>query len=344
MSLEQLNGKDFRFYRYDPEDGSDPVDLLSVTSIRTLCGEPYLLVRWKLANMADTVLGTMKRTTIGPRGGVRETRQVWEFPGEFARRYTETGGAQSKIDELRKWLTEKSDEPRNIAAARGKMVHRAIERNVAWDRIDRNYLESAFAELSGRDQRELARGINDEDINFVQNSMRHYWQMRAERPIVILAREVRVVNLTVGYAGTFDALLWILPDTLPRDDAPKGHTVTVEDIARLGGRLVLVDWKTATDIHTDYVVQAHAYMSAEFAVVEGKRDRRVTDLLNAATEGGVVHIRPNGCRMHLFRYNEEVARAFLGSAIFARLLARYPEPAALWSETFVTGEPEEEPE
>ena len=89
MSLEQNNGGTFRFYRYDPEDGSEPVDLLSVTSVRTLCGESYNLVNWKLANLADAALGTMKRTVIGPRGGVSEKRQVWEYPSEFARKYAE---------------------------------------------------------------------------------------------------------------------------------------------------------------------------------------------------------------------------------------------------------------
>src|SRR5512135_1563865 len=100
MSLEQMNGEQFRFYRYDAGDGSEPVDLLSVTSIRSLCGESFNLVNWKIANLADAALGTMKRTVIGPRGGVKEVRQVWEYPCEFATRYDASEGKQESIDAL----------------------------------------------------------------------------------------------------------------------------------------------------------------------------------------------------------------------------------------------------
>ena len=124
MTFDQmLNGDGFRFYRYDPGDGSDPIDLLSVTSIRNLCGEGWQLVNWKMANLADAALGTMKRTKIGPRGGVKEVRQVFEFPSEFARMYAESNGEQEKIDGLRTWLRDRADEPRNIAAVRGTLTH-----------------------------------------------------------------------------------------------------------------------------------------------------------------------------------------------------------------------------
>lgn len=328
-----MNGGEFRFYRYDPEDGSEPVDLLSVTSIRTLCGESYNLVNWKLANLTDAVLGTMKRTVIGPRGGVSERRQVWEFPSEFANQYAASHGDQKIIDALRKWLRDRADEPRNVAAVRGTLVHEAIEKNIPWDRCDRAYVESAYSNLLGRDKKKLGRAINDEDVSFVQNSLRHYWLMRESVNMVILAREVRVVNLTAGYAGTFDALVWLLPEGVSRDDVPKGTEVTLEDIRRIGGRLILVDWKTATGIHTDYVVQTHAYLAAEFAIVDGKRDERVTDLLLAANEGGIAHIRPNKWALHLFRFEPETVRAFLGSVAFARFLAKYPKPDDLWTST-----------
>lgn len=337
MSLEQMNGGEFRYYRYDPEDGSPPVDLLSVTSIRSLCGESYNLVNWKLNNLADAVLGTTKRTVIGPRGGVKEVRQVWEFPSEFARRYNESEGAQSVIDSLRKWLRDRADEPRNVAAVRGTLVHEAIEKNVFWDRCDRAYVESAFADLAGRDQKKIGRAINDEDVAFVQNSLRHYWLMRESVPMVILAREVRVVNLTAGYAGTFDALVWVLPDGVTASQVRRETemaSITLDTINHYGGRLILVDWKTATGIHTDYVVQAHAYLSAEFAIVDGVRDERVTDLLLAAQEGGIAHIRPNGWKLHLFPFEPATVRAFLGSVAFARFLAQNPDPKAIWSQTY----------
>jgi len=364
MSLDQNNGGEFRFYTYDPEDGTEPVDLLSVTSIRNLCGEGYQLVAWKLANLADAALGTMKRTVIGPRGGVSEKRQVWEYPCQFAQMYDaavddEGDASQAKVDELRKWLRGQADEPRNVAAVRGTMVHEAIEKNVEWDRIERPYVEDAFLNLSSRDRKAVKRAVSDEDVYFVRNAVRHYWAMRAEMPMSIIAREVRVVNLEVGYAGTFDALVW-LHGTLEGDQfAPLTDTqqvrirefvqrnrdrVTLADVGRLGGTLVLLDWKTSKGVHTDQTVQAHAYLAAEFAVVNGVKDKRVTELLNAAQWGGLVHIRPSGWALHLFPYADEVVRAFLGSVAFARFLARYPKPEAIFTHTFkgISNEQEEE--
>lgn len=337
---QMMNGDGFRFYRYDPGDGGETVDLLSVTSIRNLCGEGFNLVNWKMANLADAALGTMKRTKIGPRGGVSEIRQVFEFPSEFARKYDATKGDQGQIDLLRKWLREQADEPRNIAAVRGTLVHEAIEKNVQWDRIERPYVESAFAEMSSRDRAKVKRAINDDDVSFVRNGVRQYWDMRATVPMLILAREVRVANLSVGYAGTFDALVWLLGDFsadgtfvhLPESVVKQvtAERVTVETVAAFGGSLALLDWKTSAGIHTDQVIQAHAYLASEFVVVNGRKDPRLTALLKAAMAGGLVHIRPSGWGLHLFHYEDEVVRAFIGSVAFARLLAKYPKPDGLF--------------
>jgi hypothetical protein len=337
---QMLNGEGFRFYRYDAGDGSEPVDLLSVTSIRNLCGESYTLVNWQMANLADAALGAMKRTVIGPRGGVKEVRQVFEFPSEFAQKYDATNGEQPKIDALRKWLREQAEEPKNIPAVRGTITHEAIEKNVAWDRIERPYVEAAFAGLSHRDRTKVKRDINDEDIRFVRNSVRHYWHMRETLPMIILAREVRVLNLTAGYAGTFDALVWLLgvfdaagdfvPLEIDRMKLPKIEAITVDIIRQLGGVLALLDWKTSKGLHTDQVLQAHAYLAAEFVVVDGQKDERLTALLEAAQSGGLAHIRPNGWGLHLFSFEAEAVRAFLGSVAFARFLAKFPQPDAIF--------------
>jgi hypothetical protein len=358
-TLEQMNGGEFRYYRFTDRAGKQ-TDLLSVTSIRNLCGVGYQLVRWQLANLADAALGTMKRTVVGPRGGISEKRQVWEAPSEFARMYAEAideeEGQQARVDALRRWLTDQSEEPRNIAAVRGTLVHEAIERNVAWDRIERPYVESAFAGLTNRDRKKVKRAVNDEDVDFIRHSVRQYWAMRESTPMVLLAREVRVVNLEVGYAGTFDALAWLLGNFVDGEFIPlspakqalarslKAERVTVADVARVGGILVLLDWKTAKGIHTDYVTQTHAYLAAEFAFVGGSRDERVTALLNAALFGGLVHIRPNMWALHLFEYEDEAVRAFLGSVAFARFLAKHPEPDAIFKHTFrgVSEETDEE--
>ncbi len=336
-----ISGEGFRFYRWDPAEGGEPTDVLSVTSIRRLCGEPYVLVRWQIGNVIDTILGTQKQTTIGPRGGVTEKRQVFEFPSEFAKKYDATAGEQGAIDSVRKWLSDTADEPRNIAAIRGTITHEAIEKNVDWTRIEQAYVESAFAGLSNRDKSKVKDGVRFEDVNFVRNSLRQYWDMRANVPMFIIAREVQVFNLTAGYAGSADALAWLLPDGYD-GPMPKAETFTLDMFRALGGELALLDWKTSKGVYTDQVVQAHAYMAAEFVGTNGIIDHRLTELLNATMLGGLVHIRPNSWAVHLFDFNQSVLRAFLGSVAFARFLATYPEPDTLFTANYSGSAPEGE--
>jgi hypothetical protein len=337
-----LNGDGFRFYRWEAP-GEEPVDVLSVTSIRTLCGESFQLVNWQLANLADAALGTMKRTVIGPRGGVKDVRQVWQYPSEFVAKYDETQGQQAKVDDLRKWLREQADSPRNIAAVRGTIVHEAIEKNVQWDRVERAYVESALAGLSKRDRDKMKNGISDEDVFFVRNALRQYWAMRREVPFVIIAREPQVFNLTAGYAGSADALVWFLPEGVSEDDIWAPRSITLDHISKIGGEIALIDWKTSADVHTDHVVQAHAYMGAEFVGSNGVIDQRLTDILVASQTGGLVHIRPNTWGIHLFDFQQEVMRGFLGACAFARLLAKYPKPQALFTREY-SGQSAEEDE
>jgi hypothetical protein len=352
MSLVQNNSGEFRTYTWDSGDGSEPITLLSVTSIRSLCGENFRLVNWKMANLADAAHGTQKRTVVGPRGGVKDVRQVWEYPSEFVKRYLATEGDQSKVDDLRKWVRAQADAPRNVAASRGTMTHEVIERNIEWDRIERAYVENAFENLSRRDRQRLARAVSDEDVFFVRNSARQYADLRDNIPMVELAKEVRVVNLTAGYAGTFDALVWVLGRFEGDQFYPLGFKQQAEaralkaptqgDVARIGGFIVMVDWKTGADIHTDNVLQAHAYMAAEFAVIGGQRDDRITQLLRASGHGAIGHIRPNKWRLHLFPFDgEDALLAFFGSVVMARFLARYPEPEPIYTFTFA-GESEED--
>lgn len=340
-----LNGDGFRFYRWVDAITGEETAVLSVTSIRKLCGEPFNLVRWQLNNIIDAVLGTQKRTVIGPRGGVSEKRQVFEFPSEFASKYDATEGTQGAIDEVRKWLNETADTPRNVAAVRGTITHAAIEGNVAWDRVERPYVEAAFAGLSQRDRTKMKNGVSDQDVSFVRNGVRQYWDMREHVPFVIIARELQVFNLTAGYAGSFDALVWMVPADWGSKPLPKARDITLTWVKEHGGgtgQLVLLDWKTSKGVYTDQVVQAHAYLSAEFVGTDGIIDRRLTDLLLAARIGGLVHIRPNAWAVHLFKYEEATVRAFLGSVAFARFLAANPEPFSIFTTTIKGESPEED--
>ena len=228
---------------------------------------------------------------------------------------------------------------------RGTITHEAIEKNVEWDRIERPFVENAFAGLSSRDRNKMRDGVSDQDVSFVRNGVRQYWDMRQHVPFVIIARELQVFNLTAGYAGSFDALVWMVPDDWGSRPLPKGSEITLPWVKAEGGsvdQIVLLDWKTGKGVYTDQVVQAHAYLSAEFVGSDGIVNRRLTDLLLAARRGGLVHIRPNAWAVHLFEYEEEIVRAFFGSVAFARFLAKHPEPFGMFTKTYKGESPEED--
>lgn len=326
-----INGDGFRFYRWQPLDESEPTDVLSVTSIRKLCGEQFTLVNWQLANIIDVAMSTVKRTVIGPRGGIKEVRVADEFPGEFARRLAESDGEQGKLDGLRKWLREQADHPRNVAAIRGTMVHAAIENNVQWDRIERPYVESEFAKLSERDRKRAKDGVQEEDIDFVRAAVRQYWDMRTKVPFVIIAREPQIWNLEAGYAGSADALLWVLPEGIDPKSVPKARDITWKTIQSIGGYTVLGDWKTSKGVYTDHVIQVHAYMGGEFIGSDGIVDHRLTEILTGTMKGALIHIRPDKWDVSYVDFRDDVMYAFLGSCAFARFLGRYPDPKTLFT-------------
>ena len=321
-----LSAKGFRFYRWTDAVTGEETDVLSVTSIRKLCGEPHNLVSWKVANVVNLAMGVRKREFIGPRGGQRhEYVQDGEFPGEFVRRMVDSGGDTDELARVRGWLNKQADEPRDVAATRGTAVHAAIELGLSG--TDKAWITNQFA---------LKRLTpTDDDLEFVSDCMRQYRALRADVPFVILSQEPQCWNLTAGYAGSFDALVWMLPEerALQREGwqalADEGK-VDLADIQKVGGRIVLADWKTSSDVYTDHVTQVTAYLASEFVGADGVKDARVTELLLAAQEGALVHIRPNGWAMDFFDFDAATLLAFLGSCAFARFLALHEKPTALF--------------
>lgn len=354
-----LSGEGFRFYRWEPAEGGEAVDLISVTSIRKLLGTTHPLVEWGLGNLMDAAMGTVKRPAIGKRGKPLKGKNVYaveDYPSQFVQRYLASEGKQEPITALRKWLREESEQPRNIAANRGTMVHAAIEKNIRADRIDRAWVEAAFMDLSKND-RERVRGlVKDEDVDFVHNAVRQYWDMRERVPFVIIAREPQVFNLTLGYGGSADTLIWFLGHFVKGEDGettfvplpnlrdivlPKAHELTLERIAAIGGTLAVGDWKTAKGVYTDNVVQVHAYGAGEFIGADGVVNHRLTEILLATTMGVIFHVRPDKWGVHVFPFTQEVTFAFTGAVIFARLLAKYPKPFPLFVADYRGGLPVE---
>lgn len=350
-----ISGDGFRWYQWDPKDGSEPVNVLSVTSIRSLCGQPFQLVNWQLGNIINAAMGTTKRPAIGARGGILKGKYAYvpdgEQPGEFVRLMIAANGSQAALDKTRAWLSAKAEKPRDTAATRGTIVHEAIELGVKPSQVDLAYVEAAAQRLSKRDRDKVAKhgGITEEDVQFIEDCMRQYWDMREEVPFVIIAQEPQVWNLTAGYAGSADALVWFLGDWVEGLFVPlKGMTpdrikaiqkqadaglVTQSHIAEIGGTVVLGDWKTSADIHTDNVVQVHAYLGTEFVGRDGVKDVRLSEIIRAAAQAAIIHIRPDGWAVYFADFDASVMYAFLGSVAFARFLAAHKYPGELFTHT-----------
>jgi hypothetical protein len=328
-----------RAYRWtDPETGED-TDVLSVTTIRKLCGAPPNLVSWQLANVVNLAMGMRKKETPGPRGG-KPTGYVrdGEFPGVFVEKMLATEGSDAELMRVRKWLYQQAEDPRDRAAARGTTVHNAIENRDLAEDIDLDYVQAAFT------HKHCSSVVGPEDVAFAHDCMVQFADMRAKVPFVILSQEPQVWNLTAGYAGSFDVLLWFLGEFdedgefTPLPDAnvevwqgaADAGAVTLEDIREVGGKLVLGDWKTSGGVYTDHVTQVTAYLACEFVGENGVKDMRLTEILHAAMEGALVHIRPDGWAIHFVNFRSDVLLAFLGSCAFARFLAQHDTPAKLF--------------
>lgn len=361
-----INGDGFRMYAWQGGDTEvnraynavEPSDLLSVTSIRTLAGTPFQLVAWQIANVVNLAMGVRKQTVIGPRGGVRE-KYVPDgvFPGEFVARMLETRGQQTALDDLRRWLRESADEPRDIAAVRGSVVHKMIEMNLPLTVIDRDVIiQRMIVQWADEKKRKQPADITDDDVNFVFNALRNYWDMRTHVPFVIIAQEPQVYNLSAGYGGSADVLLWFLGNwgrnedgevvftklrphvegKTPRTDVEywqkkaNAGEVTAATIEEVGGQVAVGDWKTSKGVYTNHVVQTTAYMAGEFIAEDGIIDERLSDILAMAMLGMVIHIRPDSWAVDLFEFRQDVVRAFLGSVAFARFLAQHKTPNDLF--------------
>jgi hypothetical protein len=349
-AVTDANG--FRRYTWSPTPESQewlwnnklPVDaqvVMSVTSIRKALGEGFNLVNWKVANVADAATGMQKREVIGPRGGVSTKRVKVEFPPPFITMMLETEGDQKKLEKVRVWLRDAADEPRNIAAVRGTLVHEAIERGATLEEIDLDYMHAAVLRLDDKDQKKI-KHVETQDLLFVQSCVKQYWDMRRKRPFVILAREPQVWNLTAGYSGSTDALLWTPPVgqsfANPRQleawqELADAGLLTQELIAKIGGPVVLGDWKTGKGIYIDQVIQCTAYLTAEFVGADGVIDLRLTEIIRAARKAALVHIRPNGWAIHRFDFRQDVLYAFLGSVAYARFIMTHPDPWAIFTDT-----------
>jgi hypothetical protein len=328
-------------------------DLLSVTSIRTLCGTAPALVNWQINNVVNLATGMRQITKIGPRGGVKKVYvKDGEHPGEFVVRMMESRGQQAALDSIRTWLKTTAEEPRDIAAVRGSVVHKMIEMGLPLRVLDDGVIRQHMAAQWAEERRKVKPEVLPDDVNFVQNGMANYWDMRANVPFVLVAREPQLFNLTLGYGGSADAIIWFLghwvehspedgqyvfvpipgaAEMMPKlQKAADAGVITLADVEKIGGVLAVGDWKTSAGVYTSHVIQTIAYMAGEFVASDGLIDVRLSKLLEAAMLGLVIHIRPDRWGVDLFEMRPDVLRAFAGSCAYARFLALHGKPDDLF--------------
>lgn len=332
-------------------EATEPATVISVTAARSVVGIPFQLQTWQINNVVNLATGQRRSTwrdySKSTRGRkVEGYKKDGPFPGEFVRQMLDTGGDEDKLREVREWLKVTADEPRDVAAVRGSVVHKLIEIRAPMKSLSEDVIRWYMDEQWAQEKRKVLPTVTDEDIDFVGNAMANYWDMREHLPFVILAQEPQVWNLRVGYAGSADVLIWFLPPSEKgrekhwQDLANKG-AVTVETIAEVGGLLGLGDWKTSPEVYTGHVVQGTAYMAGQFIGRNGQIDDRLSRLLKATMYGLIIKIRPEGWEVDTFEYREDVSHAFFGEIALARFLMMNEKPGALFSNTITGNAPKD---
>lgn len=342
----------FRFYEWPGGDtdlnreyeADQPATVISVTASRSVVGIPFQLQAWQIANVVNLATGQRRAEwrdySKSTRGrlvkGYKKDSSGW--PGEFVDRMMATFGDEDKITEVRAWLKQTADEPRDIAAVRGSVVHKLIEIRAPMKALSEEVIRWYIDQQWESEKRKVLPTVTDEDVDFVGNGMANYWDMREAFPFVIIAQEPQVWNLKVGYAGSADVLIWFLP---PGEKSRIKHwqeqadwgNVTAELIGHIGGHTALGDWKTSPEVYTGHVVQGTAYLAGTFIGRSGTIDDRLTRILRGTMHGLIIKIRPDGWEVDSFEYREDVSMAFFGQIALARFLLTHSKPTELFTES-----------
>lgn len=346
-----LNAAGFRMYEWPGGNtelhhkygATERANVISVTAARSVIGVPYQLQTWQINNVVNLATGQRRAEwrdySKSTRGRlVKGYKKDGEFPGDFVMRMLETNGEEPKLRGVRDWLKQTADEPRDIAAVRGSVVHKLIEIRAPLKALSEDVIRWYIDQQWDQEKKAVKPAVTDEDIDFVGNAVANYWDMRESVPFVILAQEPQVWNLRVGYAGSADVMIWFLPPVEQdhiahwQTQAHKG-LVSVETIETIGGTLALGDWKTSPEVYTGHVVQGTAYMAGQFIGRGDVIDDRLSRLLRATMQGLILKIRPDGWEVDTFDYREDVSLAFFGQIAIARFLLTYERPAELFTKS-----------
>lgn len=177
------------------------------------------------------------------------------------------------IKTARTWLRAAATEERDRAANLGTRVHDA----------------AASAKTAAEVPEDIAPFV------------RQYRAWLDDSGAEILLSERQAWNLTLGYAGTFDALVRF----------PSGRTF-------------VVDYKTGKGTYTEHALQLVAYAMAEFVGEDDVVDEPASGLLADADGVALLHLRPDGWTWQQVRVTPRLYRAFTGLLDFALFAHAHP--------------------
>ncbi|MCI0347241.1 MAG: PD-(D/E)XK nuclease family protein [Chloroflexi bacterium] len=183
-------------------------------------------------------------------------------------------GDPAQVKVVRHELRVAATEERDKAAALGSAVHSAIEAGKPLTEVGADVAPKVRMELD--------------------------WRERSG--VEILAREIQVWNLAVGYAGSVD-LLARFPD----------------------GSIWVIDNKTGSGVYADHLLQLLPYLMAEFVGEDDVVDERLTALLRQATGIALLHLEDDAWEFRSLRATPEAWAAFRGLLSFAMWQASHTE-------------------
>lgn len=184
-------------------------------------------------------------------------------------------------EEFKKHLRKTSMTKRDEAASLGTSIHEAAENGVVANDLGPNDVRKPFLIQYEKAQRELG--------------------------FTVVATEMQVFNLTLGYAGSLDAI-FRMPD----------------------GRFILVDYKTGKGIYNDTALQLALYFGAEFAGGYDPIDNKdveyphLTELLKKTESTAILHLRPDEWEYVPIPVTDELAAAAVDLTNMARWFTNHP--------------------
>lgn len=180
----------------------------------------------------------------------------------------------------------------------GRMLRESPpEATATWLRKAASAERDAAANLGTRVHDAAAAGKSPADVSAdLSPFLQHYRQWLADSGAELVLVERQVFNLTVGYVGTFDAIVRF----------PKTNTYW------------MIDLKTGKGTYPEHALQLEAYARGEFIGEDDVVDDIATKYLQKVTGRAILHLRPEGYTFKVVPENQSTWVAFRGLLAFAR--------------------------